>query len=125
MKKFFNMKNLIVLAGLLMVTLPKMASAVSIGWTEVGSLGLGTRNLTQSVMGIIQLIIGFLGIIAIIIVLIGGFKWMTAGGNEEKVGEAKKLLGAGVVGLVIILAAYALVQFVITTLLNATGAPGA
>jgi hypothetical protein len=46
-----------------------------------------------------------LGVIAVILVLWGGFKWMTAAGNEDGITEAKKLMGAGVIGLVIILAA--------------------
>ncbi|MFA7601214.1 MAG: hypothetical protein WCY43_03240, partial [Patescibacteria group bacterium] len=61
-----------------------------------------------------------LGIVAVVIVLLGGFKWMTAAGNEDKIGEAKKLLGAGVVGLVIILAAWGITTFVLNTLMDAT-----
>ena len=38
---------------------------------------------------------------------------MTAGGNEDKIGEAKSLIIAGIVGLIIILAAFAIVTFVI------------
>jgi hypothetical protein len=52
--------------------------------------------------------------------LLGGFKWMTAGGNEDKVGEAKKLITAGIIGLVIILAAFAIATFVLSQLLSAT-----
>ncbi|MFA5023900.1 MAG: pilin [Patescibacteria group bacterium] len=62
---------------------------------------------------IINVVLGFLGVIAVGIILLGGFKWMTAGGNEDKVAEAKKLLGAGVIGLVIILAAWAIATYVI------------
>jgi heme/copper-type cytochrome/quinol oxidase subunit 2 len=62
----------------------------------------------------------FLGIIAVVIVLLGGFKWMTAAGNEDKVSEAKKLMGAGVIGLVIILAAWGIASFVLNSLINAT-----
>jgi glucose uptake protein GlcU len=57
-------------------------------------------------------LLGILGIIALIIILIGGFKWMTAQGNEEGVTEAKKTISAGIIGLVIIFFAYAIVMFV-------------
>lgn len=117
MKKILNVRNLISLLGVSLLVLPRIAkAAVSIGMGWAGSTGLGTGDLTQTVAGIIQIIIGFLGVVAVVIVLIGGFKWMTAAGNEEKVSEAKKLLGAGVIGLVIILAAYAIASFIISSI---------
>ncbi|MFA5754491.1 MAG: pilin [Patescibacteria group bacterium] len=71
----------------------------------------------RTVVGrIINLALSFLGVIAVGIILLGGFKWMTAGGNEEKTSEAKQLLGAGVIGLVIILASWALATFIINAL---------
>jgi hypothetical protein len=45
---------------------------------------------------------------------------MTAGGNDEKVGEAKKLMGSGVIGLVIVLAAWGIASFILDQLVNAT-----
>ena len=60
------------------------------------------RRLTS----IINVALGFLGIIAVVIVLMGGFKYMISGGNEEKVGEAKKLIVSGIIGLAIILSAW-------------------
>ncbi len=69
---------------------------------------------------IINISLGFLGIIAVIIVLFGGFKWMTAMGNDEGIGEAKKLIAAGVIGLAIILSAYAISQFVLREIYGAT-----
>jgi len=74
----------------------------------------------RTVIGrIINVALGFLGVIAVGIILMGGFKWMTAGGNEEKTEEAKKLLGAGVIGLVIILSSWAIATYVINALNNA------
>jgi len=84
------------------------------------SSGLGTADLKQTIANLINVALGFLGIVAIVIVLMGGFKWMTAGGNDEKVTEAKKLLIAGVIGMAIILASYAITQFVIGSILGAT-----
>jgi hypothetical protein len=82
--------------------------------------GLGQSDLKSSIGNIINVFLGFLGIIAVVITLMGGFKWMTAGGNDEKVAEAKRLLIAGIIGLAIILTAYAISSFVISSILDAT-----
>ncbi len=82
--------------------------------------GLGQADLNDTIGAIIRAALGFLGVIAVVIILFGGFKWMTAGGNEEKVGEAKKLIIAGIIGLAIILSAYAIASFVIGQLVGAT-----
>lgn len=83
----------------------------------LGSEGTDPR---QVIANIINIALGFLGIIAVAIVLIGGFKWMTAAGNEDKVEEAKKILGAGVIGLTIVLSAWALTSYVINTIYTTT-----
>ena len=85
------------------------------------SIVLGNKDPRTMVTQIINVLLTILGIVAVVIVLLGGFKWMTAGGNEDKVGEAKKILGAGVIGLVIILAAWGIAAFVLNTLMDATG----
>ncbi|MFA7365040.1 MAG: pilin [Patescibacteria group bacterium] len=77
---------------------------------------LGDRDPRTIAAGIINTVLTLLGIIAVVIVLLGGFKWMTAAGNEDKVSEAKKLLGAGVIGLVIIMAAWGISTFVLDQL---------
>lgn len=81
--------------------------------------GEGT-DIRLVIANVIKVILGFLGILAVIIIVYAGFKWMLSGGSEEKVGEAKKMLVAGVIGLAIILSAYALANFVINNIYNAT-----
>lgn len=83
-----------------------------------GTLGGSNQDLRTVIARVINFALGFLGIIAVVIILFGGFKWMTAAGNEDKVAEARKLLVAGVIGLVIILAAWALSTFLITNISN-------
>lgn len=85
------------------------------------SLGLGTKDVRATIASIINVALGLLGIVAVVIVLIGGFKWMTAGGEQGKVDEAKKLITSGIIGLAIIVSAYAIAQFVIDSLMKATG----
>ncbi len=85
------------------------------------STNLGTNSLQTTIGIFINVVLGFLGIVAFIIILLGGFKWMTSGGDEDKIGEAKKLMGAGVVGMAIVLASWAIASFVITQLSLGTG----
>lgn len=104
--------------------LPVLAFAAEdlFGVTYGEALGLGKKDPRETIALIIRMFMGFLGTVAVIIVLLGGFKWMVAGGNEEKVTEAKKLLLAGVIGLVIILSAYAITSFVLSQLITVTNA---
>ncbi len=85
-----------------------------------GAAGLSSGNLVDAISSIIRVAIGFLGIIAVLIILIGGFKWMTSGGNEDKVKKAKALIFQGIIGLVIVLSSYAIASFVITSITTAT-----
>jgi hypothetical protein len=82
--------------------------------------GLSTTDVRLVVARIIRTALGLLGIIALVIVLYGGFMYMTAGGNEERVGTAKKILVNGGIGLLIILSSYAITSFVISRLVAAT-----
>ena len=82
--------------------------------------GLGQADLQTTIGQLIRVLLGFLGVVAVVIILLGGFKWMTAGGNDEKVAEAKRLIIAGIIGLAIILAAYAIASFVISSVIGAT-----
>jgi len=118
------MKKITAIAVMSMVfalsALPVLALETGIGYGT--ATGLGTKDVREGVMAIVNTLLGFLGIIAILIILWGGFRWMTAGGNEEKIGEAKKIITAGIIGLVIIFISYAIATFVIQQLITATGA---
>lgn len=77
-----------------------------------------SMDLETTIETVINAVLGFLGFIAVIIILIGGFQWMTAAGDDSKVDKAKKTLSAGVIGLIIILAAWGIASFVIGLLVN-------
>ncbi len=88
---------------------------------DSGANVLGNKDLRETIGDLIQVALSLLGVVAVVIILIGGFKWMTAGGNEEKVTEARKLIFSGIIGLAVILSAWAISIFVINQLSTATG----
>ena len=109
------------------ILLPVLATPIIVSATDVFGVNWVGNNIALKksdprgvAAQVINVVLTLLGIVAVVIVLLGGFKWMTAGGNEEKVGDAKKLLGAGVIGLVIILAAWGIATFVLEQLMKAT-----
>ena len=97
--------------------------ADDLGISYGAKIGLGTQDVRTTVASIIRVMMGLLGIVAVVIILIGGFYWMTAGGDEGRVETGKKWIFSGIIGLAIILSAYALANFVINSLVTATTDP--
>ena len=107
------MKKLLKNVSILAITLlPNAALALTISETPEG---LSTKTLSESIGSIINAVLALVGVIALGVILYGGFRWMTSAGNEESVGEAKKIITAGVIGLIIVIVAWAVVSFVIST----------
>lgn len=75
--------------------------------------GLGDRDPILIVAGLIRVVLGFLGILILTIIILAGFRWMLSGGSVEKADEAKRMLFSGIVGLIIILASFALVDYLL------------
>jgi hypothetical protein len=90
---------------------------------DVGEATYGStpsRGLTEIIGGLVQAALGLLGIILLILILYGGFLWMTAGGNTENVDKAKTIIKNAVAGLIIIMAAYAIAEFAVNAISTAT-----
>lgn len=60
--------------------------------------------------------LSLVGVIFLVLVIYGGFLWMTAGGTEAQVKKAKDIITAAVIGVVLIAAAYAITNFVFQSL---------
>jgi len=67
---------------------------------------------------VIGAVLAFVGVLFLILVIYGGILWMTAAGNEQTITKARTLILNSVVGLVIVLAAYALVSFLGTQIIQ-------
>lgn len=93
------------------LTEPNLDQTASVGY---GS-NVGQDGVMSDVPTIIGRIIGaglaFIGTLFFVLIVYGGFIWMMARGNEQEVAKAKELITAAVIGLVIVLSAYAITVY--------------
>ncbi|MFA4999952.1 MAG: IPT/TIG domain-containing protein [Patescibacteria group bacterium] len=120
-----NLLFFLLIAGGLLLARLVFAQDFGTEAVESGLDGALAAGDPRTIAGrIINIALGFLGIIAVGFVIYGGFIWMTSGGEEEKVEKAKKILKSGVIGLVIILASWGIATFILTRLGNAVSGTG-
>lgn len=74
------------------------------------------KSLPEIIGALIGVFLSLLGIIFLILIMYGGFLWMTSGGKEEKVLMAKKTIERSIIGMVIIISSYAITQWVFSAL---------
>jgi HSP20 family molecular chaperone IbpA len=87
--------------------------------------GLGDTDPRIVIANIIRVVLGFLGIIAVILIIYAGWLWTASGGDEQAISRAKRILTNAVIGLIIILMAFGIATFIINALLDGTrGGPG-
>ena len=70
-------------------------------------------SLTEIVQSILNWIFGIIGIVAVVMIIIGGFNFMTSAGDPGKVKKGKDTILYGIIGLVVALLAFAIVNFVL------------
>lgn len=88
---------------------------------QAAGLPTGQPSLPAVTAAVVNTILSVIGVLAIVVILYGGFLWMTSAGNQEKISQAKRLLASAVVGLAIIFAAYVVAYFITSSLSKATG----
>lgn len=99
----------IIICGLALTLLPSFASAA-----EVLQNPLGKGATLQVIIGrIISAVLGIVGSIALLMFIYGGFMWLTASGNDQRVQKGKDVLTWATIGLAVIFLSYTLVSFVI------------
>ncbi|MFA4833258.1 MAG: pilin [Patescibacteria group bacterium] len=122
----FN-KNLIVIIFLIFASFTVanfVFAQVDLGMEYGAQIGLSDQDPRITIAKVIQAALGFLGIIAVVLIMYAGWLWMTSEGNEEKIEKAKSILKNAVIGLVIILSSFAIASFILNKLMGATGGRG-
>lgn len=81
--------------------------------------GLSDAGLEETLGTLINIALSLLGIVFLLLTLYAGWLWMTAQGDSKKTDKARDILITAVVGLVILLSAYAISSFVIDNVQSA------
>lgn len=74
------------------------------------------KDLQASVGKLIGYALSFVGTIFFILVIYGGFKWMTASGNPKTVSSAQEMIVQAIIGLIVIFSAYILTSYIGNTI---------
>lgn len=75
--------------------------------------GLAKGTIPEYVGGIINAVVGILGVILVALIIYGGVMYMTSAGSEEKIKSAKNILTYAIIGVVIVFASYIIAKFVL------------
>ncbi|OYX42853.1 hypothetical protein B7Y94_02840 [Candidatus Saccharibacteria bacterium 32-49-12] len=127
MKKLKN-----ALAGLLVVPAVAVGSALVGGSTASAQVDAGldatgqqgsspSLNVSQTVTAVVNWLLFFVGVLAVIMLIWGGIKYATSAGDASKVTAAKNTILYAIIGLVIAILAYAIVSWVSGTFLQGGG----
>ncbi|MFH1291985.1 MAG: pilin [bacterium] len=124
-------KILLAICLSLLIGLPLSVQAVdglggAVGKLKVVTKGSGLETgelstLEGSVGLIIKTALSVVGTIFLVLMVYAGILWMTAGGKEEKVETAGKIIKACIIGLFVVMSAYAVTYFITTSLGGTTG----
>lgn len=82
----------------------------------------GSNDLMKTINTIISVVLGVLGILAVAYIIYGGFMFTTAAGDPAKTKKARETIMYGVIGLVVALLAFAIVNFVLTSVFSGSAA---
>ncbi|MDD4412562.1 MAG: hypothetical protein PHR00_02870 [Patescibacteria group bacterium] len=91
-----------------------------VGFTSFEDIGMGKRDPRRIIAAAINVMLGFMGVVATCFIIYGGWLWMNAKGNEAQIEKARTLLKNSIIGLLIILSAFALAIYITRVLLGIT-----
>ena len=114
--KITNIAAIAVLFTLLVM--PLMAGA-QFAPPEVEDTGLPEdSNVNELLLRIINILLAIAGLVAVLFLIIGGFRYITAGGNEETAEAGKKTIINAIIGVVILILSFVIVRVVSSAFLG-------
>jgi len=106
------------IASLALAAENPMSNLESAGQGAKYNVNVGENTIPDTIGKIVAIVLSFVGSIFLILTIYSGIQWMTAGGNEDKVKQARTRLINSVMGLAITIMAYFITYLISTTLLS-------
>lgn len=78
-----------------------------------GGVGSASNNVEKFVRHIVNLLSAIIGVVAVVMIMVGGFRYVTSGGSDTSVTSAKNTILYAIIGLVIVALSQVLVHFTI------------
>jgi len=113
-----NILSLTLLLGI--ISMPLLVGAQFNPTEGSGSAGISTGTLSATLTNILSILLGIVALLAVLGMVVAGFMFITAGGNNDRLESAKGWLMYSIIGLAVALIGYIVVGFV-ASLLGATG----
>lgn len=120
-----RMKHLLLTAGMLLLAsffvMPQTALAAGVnpgdavkdGVNSAGGASANKNTLNTSLKQVVNILLFILGAIAVIMIVVGGIRYALSAGDQSAITAAKNTILYAVVGLVVAMLAYAIVNFVV------------
>ena|SRR3989344_3537542 len=120
-----NIASILTLTLAVLLALMPLVASAQFNKTDLGSAATNAGVATQAdfsaiALRVINVLLAVAGLVAVIFLIVGGFRYVTAGGNEEAAESGKKTITNAIIGIVIIVLAFVIVRVVSNALLNNT-----
>jgi heme/copper-type cytochrome/quinol oxidase subunit 2 len=102
---------------LAIVAVPLVAGAQFTTPNPAGTGLPGDSNIQNFIIRIINILLAIAGLVAVLFLIIGGFRYITAAGNEEASGSAKKIITNAIIGIVVIILSFVIVRVISNAIL--------
>lgn len=105
--------HIITLAVIMLVIALPLVAGAQFQTPSAGGTGLpNDTSISGFILKIINILLAIAGLVAVLFLIIGGFRYITAAGNEETAEKAKKIILNAIIGIVVIILAFVIVRVI-------------
>ncbi len=105
--------NVTAMVTMLVLVIAPLAASAQLNIPSSGNTGLPEdSNISNFILRIINILLAIVGLIAVLFLIIGGFRYITAGGNEETAESGKKTIINAIIGIIIVILSFVIVRVI-------------
>ncbi len=121
MSKFVKIVNIVTICLSLVLVVAPLVAGAQFQLPDPGGTGLNAGVTSEStvtglVFRIINIALALAGLIAVLFLIIGGFRYITSAGNEEATEQAKKMILNAVIGIIVVILSFVVIRVISNTL---------